>query len=404
MLKKNILLLSHHFWPENFLINSIALELKKLGCRVTVITGMPNYPLGEIYEKYRKFKKVHIENFKGIKIYRIPIYPRKNGSLINLCLNYLSFLISGFFFIKKTNLNNEIDHIFSYATSPITSSLIGIILKKKYKKKLSLWVQDLWPESVISTGFVKNKIIIYLISLIVKYIYNQSDNIIAQSQAFKKNIKQYTNKKIHVVENSHFNINGFKFIKINKSLDKILKSKFCITFAGNIGKAQSYETIINTAKVLEKIKKIHFLIIGSGSEFAKMSGSIKQNNLNNITLLGSMDSNKTLNILKRSSALLLTLKKSNIFSLTIPNKFQTYLYAKKPLLVSADGEVSRMTKKYAVGLTSPSENYQVLSKNIIKLYKGNNTVIDKYKSNCEKLYNEKFNIKNQAQKLFNFFI
>ena len=126
---KKILIISHHFWPENFLINEIALKLKKK-FKVSIITGFPNYPKGEIYKKYKNNFSVKKENFNGIEIIRIPIIPRKQGKFHQLILNYLSYVVSGFFFMRKINLNNLFDHIFVYSTSPITTALLGIYLKK----------------------------------------------------------------------------------------------------------------------------------------------------------------------------------------------------------------------------------------------------------------------------------
>ena len=218
---KKILIISHHFWPENFLINEIALKLKKK-FKVSVITGLPNYPKGEILRKYQKIISIKKENFNGVNIIRIPIIPRKQGKFYQLIFNYLSYLISGFYFLRKINFNKLVDHIFVYSTSPITTALLGIYLKKKLNKKMTIWIQDLWPDSVKNTGYIKNNFLIYLISIIVKYIYKNSDNIIAQSKAFKKNISKYTNKKIKIVENSHFNIQKKK-INIPNKIKYLLK-------------------------------------------------------------------------------------------------------------------------------------------------------------------------------------
>ena len=121
--------------------------------------------------------------------------------------------------MRKHNFKNKFDHIFVYSTSPITSAILGIYLKKKYKIKLSIWIQDLWPESVNATGFIKNKFVLYLIKLVVRFIYKNSNNIIAQSKAFKKKIKLITNKNIHVVENSHFNLNKKKKVILREVND-----------------------------------------------------------------------------------------------------------------------------------------------------------------------------------------
>ncbi len=378
MKTKKILIISHHFWPESFLINDIALKFKKLNKKVMVITGLPNYPSGKIFKKYNKIRSIKNENFRGIKIIRFPIIPRKSGKLFEIIINYLSYLISGIYHIRKLNLKNSFDHIFIYSTSPITTALLGIFLKKKYKKKITLWIQDLWPESVKYTGYIKNKFLLYLISLIVKYIYKHSDNLIAQSQAFKKHIKKYSGKKIDVVENSHFDIEN-KNIQIPNKIKNLLNNKFCITFAGNLGKAQSITTILKTCRIIKNYKNIHIILIGGGSEIKTVDNFVKKYNLKNISIFGPFSSKLAFKILKKSKASLLTLKKNNIFSMTIPNKFQTYLYVGNPILVSANGEVSKLTKIKKVGLTSPAENFLRLKENILKLYKLNIKELKKIK-------------------------
>ena len=393
-----LVIITHHFWPENFLINEIALKFKKKNIKTTVVTGLPNYPKGEIFRKYQKIISIKKENFNGVDIIRIPIIPRKQGKFHQLIFNYLSYLISGFYFLRKVNFSNLFDHIFVYSTSPITTALLGIYLKKKLNKKMTLWIQDLWPDSVKNTGYIKNNFLIYLISVIVKYIYKNSDNIIAQSKAFKKNISKYTNKKIKIVENSHFNIQKKK-INIPNEIKYLLKKKYCITFSGNIGKAQSIKTILEASEKLIDHKDVHIMLIGGGSEIIYAKNYIKRKKLKNISIFGPYPSGLTLDILKKSKASLLTLKKDKIFSQTIPNKFQTYLFAGKPILISADGEVAKLTKTNGVGLISKSENAEKLKNNIIKLKKFSKIKLKRINKNCINFYKKSYSINMQVKKL-----
>ena len=135
-MSKQILIVTHHFWPENFLINEVALRFSKLKHKVTVITGLPNYPSGNIFHKYKNWKSLNSEKFKNIKIIRFPIIPRKSGNFYNLIINYISFVISGIYYLRKYNFKNKFDHIFVYSTSPITSAILGIYLKKKIQNKI----------------------------------------------------------------------------------------------------------------------------------------------------------------------------------------------------------------------------------------------------------------------------
>jgi glycosyltransferase involved in cell wall biosynthesis len=398
---KNILIVTQYFWPENFLINNFALHLKKYA-NVTVLTGLPNYPDGKIFNKYKKIKKIFIENWEGIKVVRIPIIPRKKGGAINLSLNYLSFMINGIFLTNKINFEKRLDHILFYSTSPITSCLPAIRLKKIYNCKLSIWVQDLWPESLEATGYVKNEVLLKLFSFIVKYIYKRCDYIFAQSKSFIKNIKKYTSKKVTVLYNSHI-VNtelNFKKIKIDTKIIKLLTQRKCFAFTGNIGLAQSVETIINCARIIEKKNnKIHFFIIGAGSQKNKIKKQIKKYKLSNVTLHGPFKPNVIDCILKKTVSNIITLKKHNIFSLTIPNKLQTYLLSGKPIICAADGELNNIIKKNSIGFAVKSEDYKNLSKVILKVSNFNKMQITAFKNRNLNFYNNNFEI-NKKVKLF----
>lgn len=395
--KKNIFVISPHFWPENFIINDVVSKLSDLKMNVSVLTGLPNYPKGEIFNKYKNIKKLTQSKYKKINIFRFPIIPRKKGNLLNLIINYLSFLVNGFLAIKNYDFSKNMGNILVYGTTPITTCLLGIYLKKKYKIKLSLWIQDLWPESVKSTGFIKNKFLIYIISLIVKYIYSNCDNLIAQSSSFKKNIKKYSKKKIYVVENCFLKKNKKK--KINKKIESFLKENFCLAFAGNIGKAQSIKTLLDAANLIKNFKKIKILIIGDGSELHNAKKYALENKLDNVEFLGQKGTSETYKILTKCKGLILILKKSEIFSLTIPQKFATYLSIGKPLLIAADGEVNRLTKLHNVGFCSPSENAKKLSTNIQILFRQGSNYYKIIKKNSQNLFKNYFDLNLQTIKL-----
>jgi glycosyltransferase involved in cell wall biosynthesis len=396
--KKNIFVISPHFWPENFIINDVVTKLSSLKINVSVLTGLPNYPKGEIFSKYKNIRKLTKSKYKKISIFRFPIIPRKKGNLLNLSINYLSFLINGFLAIKKYDFSKNMGNILVYGTTPITTCLLGIYLKKKYKIKLSLWIQDLWPESVKYTGFIKNKFLIYIISLVVKYIYSNCDNLIAQSNSFKKNIKKYSKKKVYVVQNC-FLKKKYHNKKIQKKIERLLKENFCLAFAGNIGKAQSIKTLLDAANLIRDFKRIKILIIGDGSEYHNEKKYALEKKLNNVEFLGQKGTSETYKILTKCKGLILTLKKSEIFSLTIPQKFSTYLSIGKPLLIAADGEVCRLTKLYNVGFCGPSENAKKLSTNIQMLFKQKSSYYQIVKKNSQELFRNYFDLNLQTNKL-----
>ena len=163
---KHILVIAQYFYPEQFRINDICTEWVKRGYKVTVVTGIPNYPQGRYYKGYGLFKKRR-EIYNGIDIIRIPLIPRGNNAIM-LALNYLSFVISGYFWKSTTNI--KADYVFIFEVSPMTQALPGVWYAKKRKIPCYLYVQDLWPENVEIVAGVKNKRIINAIGKMVDYI------------------------------------------------------------------------------------------------------------------------------------------------------------------------------------------------------------------------------------------
>ena len=397
--RKNILIVSQYFWPESFLINNFETRLTKYA-NIIVLTGLPNYPDGEIKKKYKNIKNLYYEKWKNIQIIRFPIIPRKKGGAIFLSINYLSFLINGLKYSKRISFDQKIDHILFYSTSPITSCIPAIALKSRLKAKLSIWVQDLWPESLQATGYINNKIIIKLFGILVRYIYKKSDYIFAQSKSFVKNIQKYSHKKINILYNSHLSKKSKKKIILDNKILDILKKKKCFAFAGNLGKAQSLETIVNCAKKISMLdKSIHFLIIGDGSEKKNIKKVIFKNNITNISLHGPYDASVVDEILKKTISNLITLKKHSIFSLTIPNKFQSYLLSGKPIICAIDGELKEIINTNKLGEAASAEDYSSLSEIVIRYSKLSKSELNKFKKKNIQFYNKNFEIDKQV-KLF----
>ena len=156
----NILIVSQYFYPENFRINDLAVELKKRGHHITVLTGIPNYPQGEFYKGYST-KKRRGEEYKGIKVLRAWMLPRHKGAFF-LLLNYISFVWGGFLKVKRMR-DTDFDLIYAFGTSPITQALPAIVMKKRIHKPLIFNVQDLWPENVVVVTGLKNKVVLGLL-------------------------------------------------------------------------------------------------------------------------------------------------------------------------------------------------------------------------------------------------
>ena len=400
----NILIVSQYFYPENFRINDFALEFKNRGHNVKVLTGIPNYPKGSFFNGYGLFKNIK-ENYKGIDIFRSPLIPRGSGSAIRLALNYISFIIGGIFrsfFI----INKNIDIIFVFEPSPITVGLPAIFIKKVKKIPICFWVLDLWPESVISAGNLKSNIIPNMIEPLVKYIYKNSDKILVSSNGFVDSISNKGISKDKIEFFPQWAEKIFKPVDVQSTvLSDIPKDSFKIMFAGNIGEAQDFPSIVEAAKLLKNNKRIHWIILGDGRKKSWLVNQVIKFNLENcFHILGSYPLEKMPLFYSEADCMLFSLKKEYIFSITIPAKVQSYLACAKPIVAMIDGEASKVIDDAKAGLTSPSEDPKKLSENIEYLSSLEKKHIKKLGQNALKYYKENFDREMLLDRIENIFL
>jgi glycosyltransferase involved in cell wall biosynthesis len=367
----NILIVSQYFWPEHFIINDLALKLKEQGHTVTIFTGKPNYPEGETYPGYSSSDIQEECYSENINVFRVPLRPRKNGGRKNLTLNYLSFVFSGLRHSFRFSKNKEFDVIFVFVVSPITAVIPAILLKWLTKSHLAIWVQDLWPESIRATGFIRNRFILGCVRGLVRGIYYFSDTILAQSKGFIPHILPLANKnKVFYYPNSVVDnvCEQIVYEELPLDLIELLETQFCIVFAGNIGTAQSVETIVTAAEKLKDEPNIKIVLVGSGSKISWIEQQVAERNISNLVLVGRYPASEMPFIFSKAAGLLVTLKSNEIFSFTIPSKIQSYLAAGRPIIAALNGEGANIIREAGAGLVSPSEDPDKLAEAIKQLY------------------------------------
>jgi glycosyltransferase involved in cell wall biosynthesis len=362
-----ILIVTQYFWPENFKINDIAQGLIERGHEVSVLTGKPNYPEGNFYSNYTYLNKTY-EVWHNIKIYRSFITPRGDGKGVWLFMNYISFAF--FSSIRLFYIKDKFDKIFVFEPSPITVGIPAVICKLRFNAPIYFWVQDLWPESLTAAGGVKNRYVLGFFSRLTKYIYSHSFKILVQSKAFIPYILKQgvpLEKLIYYPNSteSFYKKNPVKLEFINK-----FPEGFKLIFAGNLGEAQSFETIIGAIDLLVKDGlNVHLIILGNGRAKEYIYDKVIELGLsNNIHLWGSFESILMPDFFSCANSLLVALKKDLIFSLTIPSKIQSYLACGKPIIASLDGEGARIVEDAKAGFTSNSEDIVGLMNAIKKMY------------------------------------
>ncbi len=365
-----ILLVSQYFYPESFIINDLVKCLAECGHTIELLTTKPNYPDGIVFDGYKAGGYVNESFLEHIVVHRIPIFPRGKGVFRRL-LNYLSFILSGIFYFHRCVKEKEFDVIFVFVPSPITSVIPAIYLKKRLKLPLAVWVQDLWPETLSATGFVKNRWILRVMGRIVRWIYAQTDMLLIQSEAFREPMLQYTTEeKIIYYPNSYLDASAecVQKVILPKPLLHELERNFCLIFAGNLGTAQSLETLVEAAVRVKHLVDCRLVLVGSGSMSQWVQDQILAKDLNNLILAGRFSATTMPAIFSLAKGLLVTLKQDEIFTHIIPSKIQAYLAAGKPILAALDGEGAQIIEKAGAGFSSPAEDAIALAQNIERLY------------------------------------
>lgn len=363
-----ILIVTQYFWPEEFRINDLASELHVRGYDVTVLTGMPNYPSGSFFKGYHFWGPCK-EVSKGIKVIRVPIVSRGKKRPWRLALNYLSFAISASM-LGPLYCRGSFDCIFVYEPSPITVGIPAIILKKIKRAPLFFWVQDLWPESLLATGAVRSSRILAFFERLVRWIYQHSDKILVQSRGFVTHALRMGKKEDDILYLPNWAEDLYRPVTLpDDAQERLLVPKgFVVIFAGNIGAAQGFDTILDAATQCKDDSDIHFLILGDGRDRARVESEIKSRGLENtFHLLGRYPVEAMPRFFSLADVLLVTLKKEPIFALTIPGKVQSYLACGKPIIAAIDGEGARVVEEAKAGVVCRAEDPDALVHSILAL-------------------------------------
>ena len=365
-----VLVVSQYFWPEGFRINEVVRSLVEEGVEVDVLTGKPNYPEGVIFNGYRA-GGCQVEAWAGATVYRVPLFPRGARGALRLALNYLSFVASGLIFGPWLLRKRQYDVVFVYGLSPILLAIPAIFLAWIKRRKLIVWVQDLWPESLSATGYVRNASVLRSVEWVVRWIYRHTDLLLVQSRAFEAPVAALaTGKPIAYYPNSvdaTFAESPFQDVELPDV--PALDEGFAVVFAGNVGAGQAVEVIVEAAALLKDVTQIRFVVFGQGSKWGWMREQVQAQGLSNLHLPGRFPVNTMPGLMQKAGALLVTLADEPIFAMTVPNKVQAYMAAGRPILACLNGEGARLVAEEAqAGLSVPAQDAKALAAAVLQLY------------------------------------
>lgn len=390
--KKHILVISQYFYPEQFRINDICKTWVEKGYKVTVITGIPNYPDGKFYNGYGFMSKKK-EIWNGIEILRLPIIPRGKKP-IQLIFNYFSFVLSGYFWAKFSKINPDL--VFTFEVSPMTQALLGTWFSKRKLIPNFLYVQDLWPENLEIVAGVKNKYILRLINKMVDYIYTSATEIFTTSPSFVESI---VNREVPVQESKVHYLPQYAedfYIPKERSIDPDL---FKIAFTGNIGYAQGLDVLPEVASKL-KSDRYKFVLVGEGRFKEQLKKEIKEKNVeSNFIFIPQQAPDKIPNILAKCDVAYISFSNNELFKKTIPAKLQSYMACGMPILGAASGEVHRIINEANSGICVENSVEQIVGA-IRKLESENLSI---YSKNSRKYYKQNFEKQIILNKMDNYF-
>lgn len=389
-MSKHILVVSQYFYPEQFRINDIAAEWVKRGYKITVLTGIPNYPKGKFYDGYG-YRKKRNERYDGVDIIRLPIIPRGNNS-IQLIFNYFSFVISGWWWKSLTKI--KADYVFTFEVSPMTQALPGIWYAKKLDIPSYLYVTDLWPENVQMVAGINNKFVLKSIRRMVDSIYHRTERIFTSSMSF-----------IHAIANRGISEDKLEFwpqyaedyyMPLSKDvvdLTEIIQDDvFSIIFAGNIGYAQGLGVLTDVAMLLKQEKiRVRFNMVGDGRFKSILQSNVITCDVDEyFEFIEQQPAIRIAEFMALNDAALICLAQSPVFAITLPSKLQTCMSCGIPLLVSADGEIQDIVRESDSGLCSNAADAEGLAQNIKAMLKLPKSRLDEMGKNAIEYSSENF--------------
>lgn len=351
-----ILVVTQYFWPENMRINDMVEGFVAKGHDVTVLTGLPNYPEGRIFEAYQENPE-RFSWYAGARVVRVPMLPRGHRS-ITLILNYLSFFICasliGVFKLRR----QRFDSIFVYAVSPIMAAIPAVVIGRLKKVPVFVWVLDLWPETLSAVGILKHPMPLAMVGRVVSWIYNRTDYLLLQSKGFGDNVRKYCTRKISPDRLVYFpSWAEDDFFRATEEASDLLArdgSVFTIVFAGNLGEAQDFPAILDAAESLRNELRVRWAIVGDGRVRDWLHEQVAVRGLDNVCLLGRHPLEKMPPLFASADALLVSLRTNEVFASTIPGKVQAYLASGKPVIAMIDGEAARVIRESGAGMACNS--------------------------------------------------
>jgi len=365
--QKKILVVTQHFWPENFRINDIVEGFLQDGIAVDVLCGLPNYPKGEWFPGYSAAGPFE-EEWHGARLYRCKEVPRRGNTSVNIFLNYVSWPWYAAHALHR--LPGGYNAVFCFNTSPVLMCWPAIRYAKKHHIPFTNYVLDIWPENLYSVLNVKNKALRAIAQGVSDALYKKADRLIAMSEPLQQRLCQRTGmppQKIAVIP--QYCEDFYAVPQPDAALQAQFGGRFNLVFTGTFTPAQSLETVITAVQDARSrgADMLHLLLVGDGMSRAALEAKVKDLHAEDaVTFYGSVPATDIPKFTALADALIVCLSDSPDLGLTVPAKVASYMAAGKPVLASMDG-AGNAAVAAAGGLSSPACDAAALADNLLAL-------------------------------------
>ena len=365
--QKKILVVTQHFWPENFRINDIVEGFLQDGIAVDVLCGLPNYPKGEWFPGYSAAGPFE-EEWHGARLYRCKEVPRRGNTSVNIFLNYVSWPWYAAHALHR--LPGGYDAVFCFNTSPVLMCWPAIRYAKKHHIPFTNYVLDIWPENLYSVLNVKNKALRAIAQGVSDALYKKADRLIAMSEPLQQRLCQRTGmppQKVAVIP--QYCEDFYAVPQPDAALQAQFGGRFNLVFTGTFTPAQSLETVITAVQDARSrgADMLHLLLVGDGMSRAALEAKVKELHAEDaVTFYGSVPATDIPKFTALADALIVCLSDSPDLGLTVPAKVASYMAAGKPVLASMDG-AGNAAVAAAGGLSSPACDAAALADNLLAL-------------------------------------
>lgn len=390
-----VLIVTERYWPEvgaaPSRLANMAEGMTKHGLEVDVLTSLPNYPKGEIFDGYKNcMSKTEVRN--GVKLFRYWLYATVSRNPLARILNMFSFAVMIWLFMFRFNKIKSYDRVIIQTPTLVVAASAMLLFKKLYGKTVILNVSDIWPLTAVDMGAIKegSKSFRFL-SMLERFLYRNSDGILGQSQEILDHIKGFKNKGQLFL---YRNLQHYELSESYKAKNTALK----VVFSGMLGVAQDVAGIVKNIPF--KDLGVEFHIFGGGKQLEEIQNWISENPDGNVYAHGFIPKEEISKRLQEMDVSIVPL--ATRIRGAVPSKIYDTLPQGLPILFCGGGEGADFIGGNNLGLVSDPGDYDALQENIKTFSEMTNEEFEKIRTKCFEISKTQLNFEKQMKETISF--